>query len=246
MWVCRWGRGTGRGRHYSLYTVWWGLSSPKSWGPRQSGTRRERQRQGAGQGGGCARPPPCRMNLLKEETEEAGLLPQRTQAGDGGGGGAGLGRWCDEENRWRQKDGLWERDGGRRGDQRARQAEGTAPACGRAHARARAHTVFWRFCCFLSFNQIVHEKQEEKEEELRPTGTQPYHTCSHLYIHSQERPTQKTNAHSSQTPQGTPTHIYTKYTHPYTQAYVGIVGHGGSFAHPNAHTAIHTGARTSE
>lgn len=43
------------------------------------------------------------------------------------------------------------------------------------------HVLFWRFCCFLSFNQTVHEKQKEKEEELRPAGTRPQHPCSHSH-----------------------------------------------------------------
>lgn len=44
------------------------------------------------------------------------------------------------------------------------------------HTRVHTHTLFWRFGCFLSFNQIVHKKQEEKEEELRAQGTQ----CANL------------------------------------------------------------------
>lgn len=37
-------------------------------------------------------------------------------------------------------------------------------------ASADTHVLFWRFYCFLSFNQTVHEKQEDTEEELKPPG----------------------------------------------------------------------------
>lgn len=35
---------------------------------------------------------------------------------------------------------------------------------------ADTHVLFWRFYCFLSFNQTVHKKQEDTEEELKPPG----------------------------------------------------------------------------
>lgn len=101
-----------------------------------------------------------------------------------------------------------------------------ALAYGCVHTQTHTHMLFWRFCCFLSFNQTVHEKQEEKEEELRPTGTQLYHTCSHSYTHSHGQACAEDTHIAGRHYRGhrhTFTQIYS-----YTQAYAGIMGPSGS------------------
>lgn len=83
----------------------------------------------------------------------------------------------------RERNARAERPGG----WQAGQTERKGPACGRAR---NTHThVVWRFCCFLSFNQTVHEKQE-KEEELSSTGVgwgaqcANLTMCVHTHIHT--------------------------------------------------------------
>ena len=116
--------------------------------------------------------------------------------------------------------------GGKGPEGRADRKEGSGP-----QASACTHVLFWRFCCFLSFNQTVHEKQEEKEEELRPAGTRPQHPCSHSYTHSTGTLTRtglhrRTHTHQPDTTGHTDTHSHKHtQTHMYRQASWGTVAH---------------------
>lgn len=98
-----------------------------------------------------------------------------------------------------------------------------------ACTQANTHThVVWRFCCFLSFNQTVHEKQEEKEEELSAVGVgwgaqcANLTTCVHTHIHTHStrtlprtgRQRRHTHTHWLSTPGHADTHTHThRYTH---------------------------------
>lgn len=106
--------------------------------------------------------------------------------------------------------------------------------CTHTPPHAPTPTLFWRFCCFLSFNQTIHKKQEEREEELKSTATQRQ-TLLRMFtlIHTQHRHTRRrhTHTHTSQTLQG---HTDTTHTRR---------GRTQCFVYWNTHTAAHRGMR---
>lgn len=151
--------------------------------------------------------------------EEAGASFQR---GPRRGRGAGLDSGCEKEKQRRQKGALMAMKERNAWAERADRKESSGLwAC----TQANTHThVVWRFCCFLSFNQTVHEKQEEKEEELSAAGVgwggsvcKSYHVCSHSHTHSQHRTLPRTGRQRRHTHThwlGTPGHADThRYTH---------------------------------
>lgn len=91
---------------------------------------------------------------------------------------------------------------------RGRQNRGLRPVGPPAPPHTHTCTLFWRFGCFLSCNQTVHKKQE-KEEELRPTGTRTSHMCSHSYAHSHGQASTEDTHTPARHHRGPLTHIYT-------------------------------------
>ena len=97
------------------------------------------------------------------------------------------------------------------------------------HATHTHTHVVWRFCCFLSFNQTVHEKQE-KEEELSSTGVgwgaqcANLTTCVHTHIHT----------HSTRTLPWTGRQRRHAHTH-----WLSTPGHADTQAHGYTHRQMH-------
>lgn len=87
---------------------------------------------------------PRRMNRLKEETqlrqEETEEVGPPSTEDPGGRWGSGLGRWCDEENQWREKDGLMgsETEGSEESREQGRQKGRLWPVG--VHMSAHTHT----------------------------------------------------------------------------------------------------------
>lgn len=140
--------------------------------------------------------------------------------------------------------------------QRVAQTERKAPACGHTRTGTHTHrhtpiptpTLFWRFCCFLSFNQTVHKKQE-REEELRSMGTQRANLTTHVHTHP--------HTHSTGTPHGqacigeTHTHTHqsdhkgtlTQYTHARQDTVLCGLEHTHSCTHRREADTRHTHKR---
>lgn len=105
--------------------------------------------------------------------------------------------------------------------------------CTHTPPHAPTPTLFWRFCCFLSFNQTIHKKQEEREEELKSTATQRQ-TLLRMFtlIHTQHRHTHRRHTHTH-----TPVRLYrgTLTQHTHAEA-------GHSALCTGTHTQLHTEA----